>query len=124
MTERPTEAPPAVDAPPATDADLVRGARGGGVAAFEALTARHFPMVYALAYARLGAREAAEDLAQEVFLLAILHLGALADPARFAAWLGRIARNEEARDHQFVHHRRRHNCRRVFRMACAVDGAR
>ena len=77
-----------------TDAELVRDARAGRAAAFEELTRRHFPMVFAIAYARLAVREAAEDLAQEVFLRAYLHLDALADPARFAAWLSRIARKE------------------------------
>jgi RNA polymerase sigma-70 factor (ECF subfamily) len=94
MAERPTDPAHATGAPRATDAELVRDARQSDTAAFEALTARHFPMVYALVYARLGAREAAEDLAQEVFLLAYLHLGALAEPGHFASWIGRIARNE------------------------------
>src|ERR1035437_4607672 len=100
MDEQPTEAVHTTNAAHATDAELVRGAREGDKAAFETLTARHFPMVYALAYARLGAREAAEDLAQEVFLLATLHLGALADPARFAAWLGQHRKYRN----RMVHH--------------------
>ena len=77
-----------------TDADLVRASREGEPRAFEQLVERHFPMVYAIAYARLGQAEAAEDLAQEVFLRAHLFLHSLAFPDRFAGWLSRIARNE------------------------------
>jgi RNA polymerase sigma factor (sigma-70 family) len=76
------------------DADLVQASREGEPRAFEQLVERHFPMVYAIAYARLGQAEAAEDLAQEVFLRAHLFLHSLEFPDRFAGWLSRIARNE------------------------------
>ncbi|MBN1477905.1 RNA polymerase sigma factor, partial [Candidatus Sumerlaeota bacterium] len=60
---------------------------------FDALIDRHFGMVYAIALARLRDPEMAQDLAQEVFLRAFLHLGRLEDPSQFAAWVGRVARN-------------------------------
>jgi RNA polymerase sigma-70 factor (ECF subfamily) len=75
------------------DETLVEAARAGDPGAFEQLVQRHFTMVYALAYARCGSRETAEDLAQEVFLRAFLHLGKLQQPRYFGTWLGRITRN-------------------------------
>lgn len=75
------------------EAKRVRAAQGGDAAEFQELVRRHYGMVFAIAYARLGEAEAAEDAAQETFLRAWLHLGRLEDPARFAAWAARIARN-------------------------------
>jgi RNA polymerase sigma-70 factor (ECF subfamily) len=75
------------------DSALVREARGGAQAAFCALIERHFATVHAIALARLGDRDRAEDLAQDVFLRAFLHLDHLSDPERFGPWVGQIARN-------------------------------
>jgi RNA polymerase sigma factor (sigma-70 family) len=80
-------------ATPAADERLVRAARGGDAQAFDALIRRHFGLVHAIALARLGEREAAEDLAQEVFLRAHLALPQLSDPGLFTRWLAQIARN-------------------------------
>jgi len=77
----------------ASDEMLVRAAREGQAAAFDALTSRYYGMVYAIAFSRLSDRDQAEDLAQEVFLRAYLLLGQLHAPAQFAAWLSRMARN-------------------------------
>jgi RNA polymerase sigma-70 factor, ECF subfamily len=75
------------------DEKLVTAAAGGSCDAFAALTARHYGMVYAIGCARLGDADMAEDLAQEVFLRAFLHIGKLEHGAHFAAWAARIARN-------------------------------
>jgi RNA polymerase sigma-70 factor, ECF subfamily len=75
------------------DEELVLRACGGDVGAFECLVERHFGMVYAIAYVRMRHRETAEDLVQEVFLSAFLHLDAVREPARFPAWLGQVTRN-------------------------------
>lgn len=75
------------------DGKLVRAVLGGRTEAFGGLVERHFGLVYLIGYARLGHREAAEDLAQEVFLSAYLNLGRLDQPERFPAWLSQIARN-------------------------------
>jgi RNA polymerase sigma factor (sigma-70 family) len=61
--------------------------------AFEALVHRYYRMAYGIAYAHVGQREAAEEVAQEALLRAYLNLGKLQQPARFPAWLGTIARN-------------------------------
>ena len=71
----------------------VRQARSGDRHAFEKLVERHFGMVYAIAYARLGQREAAEELAQEVMLRAHLYLGKIPEMTSFPGWLVRIAHN-------------------------------
>ncbi|MBA2671572.1 MAG: sigma-70 family RNA polymerase sigma factor, partial [Gemmatimonadetes bacterium] len=75
------------------DEQSVRRVLQNDIREFEQLVDRHFGRVYAVAYANLGEREAAEDLAQEVFLRAYLHLGTLKDPRAFPAWVVRITRN-------------------------------
>jgi RNA polymerase sigma factor (sigma-70 family) len=84
-----------VSTEPTTSSDepLVRAALRGDVAAFEALIERHSPMVHAIAMAHLRDSEAAQDLAQEVFLRIYLHLGQLRPPFRFGPWISRITRN-------------------------------
>lgn len=77
----------------AADEELVDAARSGHREAFDALANRHFGMVYAIGLARLGNRDQAEDLAQEVFLRAFLLLDQLDSRALFSHWLSRIARN-------------------------------
>jgi RNA polymerase sigma-70 factor (ECF subfamily) len=84
-TTEPTE-------PPAPDAvDLVRAAQRGDRAAFGELYRRHARVVHGLLLCRL-APEDAEDVAQEVFLRAMVRLRALREPARFPAWLCTMAR--------------------------------
>ena len=75
------------------DANLVKHALAGDRSAFDCLVERHFGLAYAIGLARLGDRESAEDLAQEVFLRAFVHLGDLRDPRLFGCWVGRAARN-------------------------------
>ncbi|MBN1477470.1 RNA polymerase sigma factor [Candidatus Sumerlaeota bacterium] len=76
-----------------SDAALVRAARAGETASFASLVERHFGLVHFIALARLSDAEAAEDLAQEVFLRAFVSLGSLRHPERFPAWLAQITRN-------------------------------
>ncbi|MBN1477595.1 sigma-70 family RNA polymerase sigma factor [Candidatus Sumerlaeota bacterium] len=75
------------------DASLVRSALGGETRVFEKLVELHCESVHLIAFARMGNRETAEDLAQEVFLRAFLGLRQLRDPALFAAWVNQITRN-------------------------------
>ena len=85
------------------DAGLVAAAIAGDQTAFAVLISRYFGMVHAVAFARLGQRETAEDLAQEVFLQAYLRLADLREPRHFSAWITRITRNlaaNWARDEQ------------------------
>ncbi len=76
-----------------TTESLVMKARAGDRAAFSGLVERYFGTVWAIAYARLREWQAAEDLTQEVFVLALLHINSLSDPRRFAGWLSRIAQH-------------------------------
>lgn len=76
-----------------TDEELVLKARANDISAFETLVERYFGMVLSIAYVRLKDRGAAEDLTQEVFLRAFLHLDAIREPERFSAWLGQVTRN-------------------------------
>ncbi|MBX7244593.1 MAG: RNA polymerase sigma factor [Candidatus Sumerlaeaceae bacterium] len=76
-----------------TDEALVDAARSGRHEALDALASRYFGMVYAIGLARLGNREEAEDLAQEVFLRVFLVLDQLEQRALFSHWLARITRN-------------------------------
>ena len=76
------------------DADLIRKARGGDVEAFNLLISRWEKRVFNYLLRILQNREDALDLSQDVFLKAYQNLRKLEDPARFAAWLFRIAHNE------------------------------
>jgi beta-lactamase class A len=76
-----------------SDERLVTAALHGDGRAFEQLVYRHYGLVYAIAYARLQSREQAEELAQDVFVRGFLLLEQLSQPALFAHWLTRTARN-------------------------------
>ena len=71
----------------------VRSASHGDLQAFERLVEYHRDGIYGLCYAQVGDFHDAEDLAQETFVRAFVKLGTLNEPAAFAAWLTRIARN-------------------------------
>jgi len=72
---------------------LVVLAQRGDADAFTALVKRYYGMVYGLAYAHVHARPAAQDLAQEVFLLAWANRSRLRHPEGFLMWIRRITRN-------------------------------
>ena len=79
------------------EADLVRRAREGDVAAFGTLVNAHGPRVLAL-LRRVGLpRDEAEDVAQEVFVRAWRALPSFEARARLSTWLYRIAVNEAKR---------------------------
>lgn len=58
--------------------------------AFNELVARFQPMAFAVASRLVGDVHAAEDVTQEAFLTAYLHIGQLHDPLAFPGWLKRI----------------------------------
>ncbi|MBX7244221.1 MAG: RNA polymerase sigma factor [Candidatus Sumerlaeaceae bacterium] len=76
-----------------SDSELIARAAAGQQAAFEALVDKYFGLVYSVAFARIGCRETAEELAQEVFLRTYFHLGPLAGVRNYAAWVTRVTRN-------------------------------
>jgi RNA polymerase sigma-70 factor (ECF subfamily) len=81
-----------------TDADLVRSAQAGDVASFEILYSRYAPVVHAILLGRLPPADA-DDVTQNVFITALTKLGSLREPAAFAGWIARTARNA-AEDHR------------------------
>src|SRR5439155_735188 len=80
------------------DADLVQAAPAGDVASFEALYVRYVPVVHSILLGRLAAVDA-DDVTQNVFIIAYRRLTTLREPAAFAGWITRIARNA-AEDHR------------------------
>ena len=62
-------------------------ARSGDQAAFGALVDAHHRLVFRTAYAALGRREDAEDVAQEAFLLAWRKLSSFRGDSTFRTWL-------------------------------------
>ncbi len=71
----------------------VVSAQGGSTTAFGRLVEKHYGMVYALAFSHVRNRSAAQDVAQEVFLVAWSNLARLKHPESFLMWLRRITRN-------------------------------
>ncbi|MCK4601216.1 MAG: sigma-70 family RNA polymerase sigma factor [Phycisphaerae bacterium] len=78
---------------PGDDAALVRAARSGRLAAFDALVERYQRQATALAYRLLSNRDDAMEVTQEAFLKAFEKLDTLSRPKRFASWLFRIVSN-------------------------------
>jgi RNA polymerase sigma-70 factor (ECF subfamily) len=74
-----------------SDEQLVAATLAGNREAFGELVARHRDSVFSLANGRLRDFEAAGDATQEAFLKAYLDLADLRDPAKFRAWVQRIA---------------------------------
>ena len=77
-----------------SDSAWVAAAKRGDTQAFEELVIRHRQRVLSVALRITNNREDAEDVAQESFQKAFLHLDAFQEKARFSTWLTRIAMNE------------------------------
>jgi RNA polymerase sigma-70 factor (ECF subfamily) len=77
-----------------SDGDLVAAARNGDSQAFEELVFRHKQKVLAVAQRITKNREDAEDVAQESFHKAFLHLHDFQEKSRFSTWLTRIVMNQ------------------------------
>jgi RNA polymerase sigma-70 factor (ECF subfamily) len=73
------------------DDEIVRRICAGEHDLFEQLLRRYNQRLYRLARAVLKSDGDAEDVVQETWLRAFAHLTQLAEPARFAAWVSRIA---------------------------------
>jgi RNA polymerase sigma-70 factor, ECF subfamily len=83
----------------ATSADvrLINAARRGDQSAFGRLYEQYSGMVHGILLAKVP-REEADDLVQDVFVIAMRRISALRDPNCFGGWLSAIARNL-ANDH-------------------------
>jgi RNA polymerase sigma-70 factor (ECF subfamily) len=77
----------------ATDEQLVESSLDGNRDAFQSLVRRHRRALVNHIYRHIGKRDAALDLAQEVFLKVYLSLSSFDPRYRFTTWLYRIASN-------------------------------
>src|SRR6195256_2464885 len=77
-----------------SDGALVAATKRGDRQAFEELVLRHKQRVLAVAQRITNNREDAEDVAQESFHKAFLHLAGFQEKSRFSTWLTRIVMNQ------------------------------
>ena len=75
------------------DAILVNQALQGDQNSFGKLIEKYQHQIYGLAFHRVRNFADAEDIAQQVFLVAYENLGHLREPAKFSSWLRGIAEN-------------------------------
>jgi len=73
---------------------LVAAAKGGDEGAFETLFNRHQRRIFALAFRYTRVREDAEDIVQQTFQKAFLHLQTFEGKSSLSTWLTRIAINQ------------------------------
>src|SRR4051794_36632524 len=76
-----------------SDERLVKIAKEGDERAFEVLYERHSPAILRYCRSLLRSTQEAEDVKQEVFVLAISALRRGAEPDAFRPWLYRVAHN-------------------------------
>jgi RNA polymerase sigma-70 factor (ECF subfamily) len=76
------------------DAVLVAAAKTGETRAFELLVERHQGKIFSLAQRMIRNREDAEDVVQQSFQKAFIHLTKFEGQSLFSTWLTRIAINE------------------------------
>jgi RNA polymerase sigma-70 factor (ECF subfamily) len=92
-----------------SDSELVAAAKRGNTEAFDQLVSRYERRVLAVAQRIVSNREDAEDVAQESFHKAFLHISSFQEKSLFSSWLTRIVMNEA-----FMVLRRR---RRIFEVS-------
>src|ERR1700681_1226563 len=92
-----------------SDGTLVAATKSGDADAFSKLVLRHKQRVFALAQRITNNREDAEDVVQESFHKAYLHLDDFQERSLFSTWLTRIAMNQA-----FMLLRRRRRALEVF----------
>src|SRR5438309_11441295 len=85
---------PVIDVDNDSDAALVAAAKHGETQAFEKLVLRYKRRIFATVYRITNNHEDAEDVLQESFHKAFLHLDGFQERAQFSTWLTRIAMNE------------------------------
>jgi RNA polymerase sigma-70 factor (ECF subfamily) len=76
-----------------SDAALAEAAQAGEIEALAGLLSRYQPSLYAAAVSLLRSREDALDAVQETFVVALVKLRSLRDPAAVGGWLHRVLRN-------------------------------
>jgi RNA polymerase sigma-70 factor (ECF subfamily) len=79
---------------PAGEIDLVVAAKNGNEEAFEILVKRYWRMMFAVALRLTRVQEDAEDITQQSFQKAFVHLRTFEGKSSFSTWLTRITLNE------------------------------
>jgi len=87
----------------ATDTELVKRVQNGESEAYAELFRKYYQHIYAICISLIKNPQDAEELAQEMFVLAYLKVDQLRDPASFFPWLKRMARN---RSRNFIQRRK------------------
>jgi len=82
--------PDSLEITTASDERLIAAALRGDTASFGVIVERYWKLAVALALSRIDDIAEAEDIAQESFIKAHVHMHKLRDPARFAGWLTKI----------------------------------
>lgn len=77
-----------------SDRELVAATKCGDTQAFDQLVSRYERRVLTVAQRIVNNREDAEDVAQETFHKAYLHIGSFLEKSLFSTWLTRIVMNE------------------------------
>jgi RNA polymerase sigma-70 factor (ECF subfamily) len=77
----------------ATDRELIEKVKHGESKAYGQLFQKYYGQIYAICLAILKNPQDAEELAQDVFILAYVRLDQLREPGKFFPWLKKIARN-------------------------------
>ena len=77
-----------------SDEDLVQAVRGGNHACFEVLMRRYNQRLYRVARSIIHNDDEAEDVMQQAYINAYLHLGQFEERAKFSTWLTRITIHE------------------------------
>jgi len=75
-------------------APILAKAKKGEQAAFGEIYNLYFKKIYRFIFYRVGHKEAAEDLAEEVFLKAFTKIASVSENGAFTGWLYQIARNQ------------------------------
>jgi RNA polymerase sigma-70 factor (ECF subfamily) len=81
------------DYPALIEAELVRLAQRGGLAAFEELVARHRDKIYARAYSMMRNEDEARDLSQDAWVKGWRRLEQFQGDSSFVTWMTRIVIN-------------------------------
>jgi RNA polymerase sigma-70 factor, ECF subfamily len=74
--------------------DLLARAKNGQQSAFGQIYNHFFKKIYTFIYYRVGHKEVAEDLTEDVFLKAYKKIASINNDASFESWLYQIARNK------------------------------
>jgi RNA polymerase sigma-70 factor, ECF subfamily len=81
-------------APSLSDADIVNRVRAGDHALFEILMRRHNQRLYRAARAVIKDESDVEDVMQQAYVNAFIHLDQFEERSQFSTWLTRITLNE------------------------------